>query len=195
MKRLFVMLTVCSLTVLMASSAWAYSSCFDIVPNDPDPFPVSPGDLFSVEVYIKGDGGDNFNNYTFDIGWDESELELQSVYPMSATEYWPEGWTDGFGGPISYNESTGTIENFDGYNFSIPLIPDESGVLLGTIDFTVLTPIGDGDDDVWIHYRTGQGPILTWNGPDLAQVPIPGALWLLGSGLLGLIGVRRYSRN
>ena len=29
---------------------------------------------------------------------------------------------------------------------------------------------------------------------DIPFAPIPGAVWLLGSGLLGLIGIRRRSR-
>ncbi|MBW1644914.1 MAG: PEP-CTERM sorting domain-containing protein, partial [Deltaproteobacteria bacterium] len=29
---------------------------------------------------------------------------------------------------------------------------------------------------------------VSFNG---SQVPVPGALWLLGSGLLGLVGIRR----
>jgi hypothetical protein len=190
MKRHFVVLAAFFMVVVMASSARA-SAYYDIVPNLPDPYPVNTGDPFSVSIYIKGDGNSSYNNYTFDVAWDASELSLGSVDPLSAEEYWPAGWTDGFGGSLSYNASEGTIENFDGYSFTIPLVPDSNGTLLGTIDFTVLTPVGDGQDDVWVHYRTGQGPVLDSHGPDLAAVPIPGAIWLFGSGLLGLMGVRR----
>jgi hypothetical protein len=194
MKRHFVLLATFCIVVAMASSTWA-SAYYDIVPNMPEPYPVNPGDPFSVSIYIKGDGTSSYNNYTFDVAWDASELSLSSVDPLSAEEYWPAGWTDGLGGAISYNDSAGTIENFDGYNFNLPIAPDSGGILLGTIDFVTLTPVADGEADVWVHYRTGQGPVLDSYGPDVAAVPIPAAIWLLGSGLLGLIGVRRHRKN
>jgi len=30
---------------------------------------------------------------------------------------------------------------------------------------------------------------------DVAPVPIPGAIWLLGSGLIGMVGMRKKIRN
>ena len=55
------------------------------------------------------------------------------------------------------------------------------------------------DNDGWTHldiYADQAGTMLLdgFNGPDYSAVPIPGAVWLLGSGLLGLIGIRRRSR-
>ena len=63
------------------------------------------------------------------------------------------------------------------------------------------TPAGGGDM-LKAVYVTGAGITIdsviehpSSVGPDLAQVPIPGALWLMGSGLLSLIGIRRYNRG
>jgi hypothetical protein len=38
---------------------------------------------------------------------------------------------------------------------------------------------------------SGAWTIATLDTPFTAPVPIPGAVWLLGSGLLALIGIRR----
>ena len=84
--------------------------------------------------------------------------------------------------------------------------------LLFTGNFTFNSGIWDGLEDVWVE---DDGPIDGWDfnsgqfhwlevytdntkttllgdgGPDYAPVPIPAAVWLLGSGLLGLVGIRR----
>ena len=48
-------------------------------------------------------------------------------------------------------------------------------------------------DSFWVDFHgitVGQGQSATI-GFETAAVPVPGALWLLGSGLLGLAGLRR----
>ncbi|BBO86531.1 hypothetical protein DSCO28_70970 [Desulfosarcina ovata subsp. sediminis] len=41
----------------------------------------------------------------------------------------------------------------------------------------------------------GAGSITAWTSAEVKPVPIPGAIWLLGSGLLGLAGVRRKVKS
>jgi hypothetical protein len=76
----------------------------------------------------------------------------------------------------------------------------------------ILTASADGDNWVSLYlmaasdtvgiciFTGGAGsgienlPTLTFDVVDTAAVPIPGAVWLLGSGLLGLVGMRRREK-
>ena len=80
---------------------------------------------------------------------------------------------------------------------------------MGTLTAQVLNPVADGDWDVEIKYWDPMGEYFFVNdwgyspdtryqqvvGTDVvptgAAVPIPATVWLLSSGLVGLIGIRR----
>ena len=58
---------------------------------------------------------------------------------------------------------------------------------------------GDNSQGNWQLYLVDvlprdEGALISWQ-LDLTPVPIPGAIWLLGSGLAGLVGLRRKFRN
>ena len=58
---------------------------------------------------------------------------------------------------------------------------------------------GDNSQGDWQLYLVDVSPaddgtLISWE-LDLTPVPIPGAIWLLGSGLAGLVGLRRKFRN
>jgi len=92
--------------------------------------------------------------------------------------------TNWFFGEGPGNEFTGVEINFPG------VTPLTTGPVLNiiSIDDTPLNLSG------FIPY-TFNGPEYTAGSYsaslDVASVPIPGALWLLGSGLVGMVGVRR----
>ncbi|MBI4776479.1 MAG: hypothetical protein HY788_20270 [Deltaproteobacteria bacterium] len=64
----------------------------------------------------------------------------------------------------------------------------------GIADFSVLSQIGD----LFTGFTTAQGDFYQYDGAagaDVGTVPIPGAVWLLGSGILGLLGLNRGRRS
>lgn len=62
----------------------------------------------------------------------------------------------------------------------------------GQADFSILSQIGTGKGFASL---TGLTQLDGAAGADVGAVPIPGAVWLFGSGLAGLIGLRRKTRN
>lgn len=61
-----------------------------------------------------------------------------------------------------------------------------------TLDYTTVVPMGDpsgfGGVQYAVHFIGSINPV---NTAVVSQVPVPAAAWLLGSGLLGLVGVAR----
>lgn len=162
---------------------------------------VTPGEQITFSVDFTGDDGGNAFGaaYRFDLGFDTAELALVSY----------EGWSDApgvwgtFGGP--YTDIAGEINDFNGYTYDDPL-PTIEFTTLATVTFEALSGLqADGLADVWFIQRDGLtdicfddvchrvADITGHEGADVSAVPIPGAIWLLGSGLLGLIGIRRRS--
>lgn len=204
MRKLIIFVASVLLVLGAASSAPAYISYIDIRPGGQHE--VQAGDPFNVDVYLVGDGTEVLFTYGFDIGFDASELTY-----VNATEFWPQppyvGNTTGYMDltALEYFDETKTVGAFDGcpLPFGAPgKLIDE--IHLGTIEFTVNDPVKlfDGEDDVWVHYRTGMGVTIDSvivfpesTGPSVGAVPIPAAAWLLGSGLLGLIGIRRHRKS
>jgi len=77
---------------------------------------------------------------------------------------------------------TGTLFSLD--------VPD--GVTLGFVNWVLSDATGDPDTFIlgqtFAVLQVGDAYTITSPG---AQVPIPGAIWLLGSGFLGLVTIRR----
>ena len=76
-------------------------------------------------------------------------------------------------------------------------------ILLATFTFTC---IGPGLDDLYLNDLDDRVQWITTSGvilddqlgkylASISNVPIPGALWLLGSGVVGLVGIRRRMKK
>ena len=153
------------------------------------------------------------DNYQLNFRYDNAEMQY-----VSYTDTPPSGlFPDFFGNMVE--EAPGKLWNFNAATFgSGPEISAGSELLLGTITFDVFDAppsVKDGDYDVWFaaddrsFAATINGVFYNFNlddveadhityGPDMdavgAAVPIPGAVWLLGSCFLGLAGIRRKKK-
>jgi len=60
---------------------------------------------------------------------------------------------------------------------------------------TITAGIGSGNVSSFLWLSPTDGPLGAQNYQGLVTTPIPGAVWLLGSGLAGLVGIGRFRRK
>lgn len=149
-------------------------------------------------VFITNDGTDTFEvfEFQFHLDFDDTELSLVST---SGTSLFPASWT-------FYNQSDSNLwwyawENppadTPGVN-SQQILSGESW-MVASLEFSIDNPIIDGQSDLWFDTSfTGEpqinfNQVQFYNSSDVppSAVPLPGAIWLLGSGMIGLIGYRK----
>ena len=192
MKTYFVKLSVALLIGLFAAtSAQAWYFEIDNLDND-----------LTIDIWFNPDGEAlRLDNYQLDFGFD-----LQEIAWVDYTNTPPTGLIADLFGP-AYEQSAGVIWNFSAATFANGPVVD-TRIQLGTLTFALLNPdtsIQDGLDDIWF-IETGNNLVtlsdvaystvgLSGVGLDIGNpVPVPAAVWLLGSGLLGLAGLRRRNR-
>lgn len=195
-KTLIFMVTLAMALMFGVSTASAWFVSIEPVAS----VDVTGIDTFYADLFFNPDpGGNTVHGYQLSIDYDETELTWISatagaqhtpISPLIAL----------FGNPY---ERDGEIINWSASHFTL------------AAEVAVKTPIAhiafethadnffDGELDVWlgsgpggdsikvddVNYNFGHFTVV--QGPDVAAVPIPGAVFLLGSGLLGLIGVRK----
>ncbi len=132
-------------------------------------------DMFGGAYTVSGFGYDLDND---GFGYVPGEWDGEDGTPEDPDDHYVDGWYSGY---WSYWVSDGGSE----WGYSGNGISSRN--------------LSDGSWDGWSFsgtagYGDGSAPI-TPLAAQAAVVPIPGAIWLLGSGLMGLIGFRRRMRG
>ncbi len=191
------------LTLAMTSSAIA-APIVEIRPVDT--LLASPGDSLDFDIYLVNDDSEwGMYMYAYSLWIDPDELEFAGFDYKD-----PAAWTEheAFDGArndedISSETWYGSFNAMDP-DYSTPPYTLESNeeLLITTLHTTVINPLLDGEWDVVLKYYEPMGEnffdsdsqpiqLVQTGGPDVAPVPIPGALLLFGSGLAGLISFSR----
>lgn len=148
------------------------------------------GDVFDVELFLES-GGDDLSGgivgYTVDVIWDN--LIGFGDFNTDTSPYSPTDVTDSRPAKIE----------LQGYNFGSAITSDH---VLGIFNlsclgegWTDLIPVGHFEDPINVSFADGSYLTVDYEGLTIRQgecvVPIPSTLLLLGSGLVGLIGLKR----
>ena len=179
-------LVTTAFTLAMAVSAQAATLSFL-----PDYDSITVGETISVDVEISGLESVDLAGFDLDVSFDDSVLDFTGYTLYDELGAIPaDAWDlsngdDGFG-TINLAEMS-WLWDLSGQSDSFTLATlTFEGLEVGCSDLTfTYADLSDDWGDVITIDSLGDGSV------DVNPVPLPGAVWLLGSGLAGLVGLKR----
>lgn len=152
-----------------------------------------------IEITISNLGAFNLAAFDLDLSYDDAQLtfvdytltgELGALDGFDADD-WSFG-DDGFGtvnlNVVSYLPWGDPFFDTQADDFTLATVSFEVTGDPSALDGVLLSYVDLSDD-------FGDPIPFAVNGTDINAVPVPGALWLLGSGLVGVVGLRRRNRG
>jgi hypothetical protein len=205
MKKLFIILIIISTLIIGGNNAFAAWS-----------FHLDNADMDNVfDIWFFTDESVVVSNYQLNFEYDIGELDYQGIFTNTP----PSGLIGQvIGGNPTFDNTLGVLNNFNaGALPGQPGVSVDSDIQLGTLTFNIDSgAVMDGEDDLLFASTPGfgitlDGTFYNWvnfqdsafaaehlsygDGLDVGNpVPVPAAVWLLGSGLIGRIGMRRRQR-
>jgi hypothetical protein len=156
---------------------------------------LAPGDTLNASLYVSGiDSGYGWSSFTAEIGWDDTLFNNPAITVDDTTWGGPEGpGNESVGPPFYANQGAapGVFNSGDDIKLLDITLENFGGVP------TVLVTDGDGLTSMGMDWSTHvaanwpAGASFEAQDLNINAVPVPAAVWLLGSGLLGLVGIRR----
>jgi len=192
LKKQFGICLIVALGLLHMGAASAITLGFD-----PSSQSVGLGDPASVDLRISGLGDEILSTFDLDISFDDSILGFQSFTFGTGLDTFGFGTLNGatdFGG--------GLVNVFElSFDFDQDLIDFQpNDFVLGTftfdtlsygtsaLDIEVLALGGEFIFDPGLGYFVAKSLDADLQSGSISVVPVPAAIWLFGTGLIGLIG-------
>lgn len=162
--------------------------------------PAMTGNVIVLDIDITGLESFDLGAFDLDVDYDENSYEFHDYFLTDALGSISFGDAEDWS--FGNNDTAGTV------NLSILSYLDDLGYQPSA--FTLATLVFSGDDapvalnDMPAEFNLsinelsdsfGDAIPFTISGTEINAVPAPAAAWLLGSGLIGLVGIRRHRRS
>ena len=159
-----------------------------VISLNPSVSNVLVGDTFTLTV----SGSDFLNGVTaggVDLTWDNTKIQLVSGSVTMGSIAWFPFISEGAGSlTVDALNLVGEVgPTFDFFSVDFLAVPPPSS---GPVDiFASAIALDDG----WQNLFDQEEDITAYNGAtvNVSAVPVPAAVWLFGSGLIGLVGIAR----
>jgi len=151
--------------------------------------PFSPGAAAGTSQSIAATAGTPYNLEAWVMNWVGDPFGNLGILQLN--------FLDSGGNAIAGSGAQVTVDPFGTADVDLSVIQDGAEISDWTqLSLSAVAPTGTVEAQAFLlHIQTGDpccaGGSLYWDDVSLAAVPVPAAVWLFGSGLLGLVGVAR----